>query len=126
MRYFGTLYVFTLSQKKESGGYDAAVVHGSKKLNTSQEVTRKIKRHTRTESGTRAGGTGNGYFPAHGDFLRQKLYLCDEPISVEGFVMLATTRKNAKTFLLRKLIDSYSPMECASPSVRRKFYKLKA
>ena len=51
LRYFGTLYVFTLSQKKESGGYDAAVVHGSKKLNTSQEVTRKIKRHTRNRIG---------------------------------------------------------------------------
>ncbi|ERJ85528.1 hypothetical protein HMPREF1988_00380, partial [Porphyromonas gingivalis F0185] len=29
LRYFGTLYVFTLSQKKESGGYGAAVVYES-------------------------------------------------------------------------------------------------
>lgn len=70
-------------------------------------------------------GGESRYFSAYEDFLRQKLYLCNEPISVEGFVMLATTRKNAKTFLLRKLIDSYSPMECASPSVRRTFYRLK-
>lgn len=51
LRYFGTLYVFTLSQKKESGGYDAAVVYGSKKLNTSQEVMKKIKSHTRNRIG---------------------------------------------------------------------------
>ncbi|AIJ34622.1 hypothetical protein EG14_00485 [Porphyromonas gingivalis] len=66
MRYFGTLYVFTLSQKKESGGYDAAVVYGSKKLNTTQEVTKKIKRYTRTESGHRAGAQGMVIFPLMG------------------------------------------------------------
>ena len=62
------------------------------------------------------------------DFLRQKLYLCGEPNSVEGFVMLATTRKNAKTFLLRKLIDSYSPLQWSVQTLLREgsFYKLKA
>lgn len=51
LRYLGTLYVFALSQKKELGGYDAAVVCGSKKLNTMQEVKRKIKSHTRNRIG---------------------------------------------------------------------------
>lgn len=51
LRYLGTLYVFALSQKKELGGYDAAVVYGSKKLNTMQEVKRKIKSHTRNRIG---------------------------------------------------------------------------
>lgn len=50
LRYFGTLYVFTLSQKKELGGYDAAVVYGSKKLNTTQEVTKKIKNSTKNQN----------------------------------------------------------------------------
>jgi hypothetical protein len=42
--YFGTLYVFNAEQKAESGGYDAAIVYGSKKLNSIKEVVKWLKK----------------------------------------------------------------------------------
>ena len=42
---FGTLYIFDAAQKKESGGYDAAIVScSSKKINTIKEVVKRLKR----------------------------------------------------------------------------------
>jgi hypothetical protein len=41
--YFGTLYIFDIAQKGESGGYDAVIVHGSKKLNSIKEVIKRLK-----------------------------------------------------------------------------------
>jgi hypothetical protein len=41
--YFGTLYIFNAVQKEENGGYDAAIVYGSKKLNSIKEVVKRLK-----------------------------------------------------------------------------------
>jgi hypothetical protein len=41
--YFGVLYIFDASQKEESGGYDAAIVYVSKKLNSTKEVVKRLK-----------------------------------------------------------------------------------
>ena len=41
--YFGTLYVFDITQKEESGGYDAAIVGLSKKMNSIQDVVKRMK-----------------------------------------------------------------------------------
>lgn len=40
----GTLYVFNASQKKESGGYDAAIVYWSKFLLPVDKVVKKLKK----------------------------------------------------------------------------------
>lgn len=40
----GTLYVFNASQKKESGGYDAAIVYWSKFLLPVDKVVQKLKK----------------------------------------------------------------------------------
>lgn len=42
--YFGALYLFNNAQKKESGGYDAAIVSGSKKLLSIKEVLKQLKK----------------------------------------------------------------------------------
>ena len=42
--YFGALYLFNDVQKKESGGYDAAIVSGSKKLLSTKEVVKQLKK----------------------------------------------------------------------------------
>ncbi|WP_368123114.1 hypothetical protein [Bacteroides thetaiotaomicron] len=42
--YFGTLYIFDAKQKVESGGYDAAIVDRSKKLLSTKEVVRQLKK----------------------------------------------------------------------------------
>jgi len=39
----GTLYIFNETQKKESGGYDAAIVYWSKRLIPIQEVVKRLK-----------------------------------------------------------------------------------
>ncbi|GHU64360.1 hypothetical protein FACS1894123_08880 [Bacteroidia bacterium] len=41
--YFGVLYIFNAEQKAESGGYDAAIVYVSKKLNSIEEVIKRLK-----------------------------------------------------------------------------------
>ena len=41
--YFGVLYIFNAPQKAESGGYDAVVVYGSKKLLSTKEVIKRLK-----------------------------------------------------------------------------------
>jgi hypothetical protein len=41
--YFGVLYIFDTVQKEESSGYDAAIVYGSKKLNSIKEVVKRLK-----------------------------------------------------------------------------------
>lgn len=42
-RYFGTLYIFNTAQKRESGGYAAAIVGLSKKLLSTKEVIKQLK-----------------------------------------------------------------------------------
>jgi hypothetical protein len=42
--YFGTLYIFNATQKAESGGYDAAIVYDSKKLNSIKEMVKRLKK----------------------------------------------------------------------------------
>jgi hypothetical protein len=42
--YFGTLYIFNVTQKVESGGYDAVIVYGSKKLNSIKEMVKRLKK----------------------------------------------------------------------------------
>jgi len=39
----GTLYIFDATQKKESGGYDAAIVYWSKRLIPIQDVVKRLK-----------------------------------------------------------------------------------
>ncbi len=39
----GTLYIFDETQKKESGGYDAAIVYWSKRLMPIQDVVKRLK-----------------------------------------------------------------------------------
>jgi len=39
----GTLYIFDETQKKESGGYDAAIVYWSKRLIPIQDVVKRLK-----------------------------------------------------------------------------------
>jgi hypothetical protein len=39
----GTLYIFDETQKKESGGYDAAIVYWSKCLIPIQDVVKRLK-----------------------------------------------------------------------------------
>ncbi|MCZ2339675.1 MAG: hypothetical protein LC127_16115 [Chitinophagales bacterium] len=39
----GTLYIFDATQKKESGGYDAAIVYWSKRLIPIQAVVKRLK-----------------------------------------------------------------------------------
>ena len=39
----GTLYIFDVSQKEESGGYDAAIVYWSKRLISIQDVVKRLK-----------------------------------------------------------------------------------
>ena len=39
----GTLYIFDLSQKEESGGYDAAIVCWSKRLMPIQDIVKRLK-----------------------------------------------------------------------------------
>lgn len=41
--YFGTLYIFNAAQKRESGGYDATIVSGSKKLLSTKKVIKQLK-----------------------------------------------------------------------------------
>jgi hypothetical protein len=43
LHYFGTLYIFDVDQKRESGGYDATIVYRSKKLNTIEEIIKRLK-----------------------------------------------------------------------------------
>jgi hypothetical protein len=40
---FGKLYIFNAAQKKESGGYDAAIVFYTKKLLSIKEVVKRLK-----------------------------------------------------------------------------------
>ena len=39
----GTLYIFNVQQKSETGSYDAAIVYWSKKLLTKEEVVKRLK-----------------------------------------------------------------------------------
>lgn len=47
-RCFVGLYIFTPQQKKESGGYDAAIVINSKINDSAQTVVRRLKRSSST------------------------------------------------------------------------------
>jgi hypothetical protein len=42
--FFGFLYIFDAVQKEKSGGYDAAIVYGSKKKNSMKEVVKRLKK----------------------------------------------------------------------------------
>lgn len=42
--YWGTLYVFDITQKEKSGGYDAAIVDINKKMNSTQEIVNRLRR----------------------------------------------------------------------------------
>jgi hypothetical protein len=42
--YFGTLYIFNATKEEESGGYDAAIVYGSKKLNSIKDIVKRLKK----------------------------------------------------------------------------------
>lgn len=39
----GTLYIFDANQKKESGGYDAAIIYWSKRLIPIQDIVKRLK-----------------------------------------------------------------------------------
>lgn len=45
-RCFVSLYIFTQEQKKENGGYDAAIVQGSKRLNSIKTVVKRLNRYS--------------------------------------------------------------------------------